>query len=140
MASEIKLMRQYLNEERKKYGDTYVEIPRAEWTEEMRTLAEAHAAKAPIKVWRNRWFLAQLFRDPSGYVRLSVNRAEIDSNGMWKDGITWDDLMAAKHGAGLGDRWCVEVYPPDAKVVNVSNIRHLFVLADAPEFGWGAKD
>jgi hypothetical protein len=30
----------------------------------------------------------------------------------------------------------VEVYPPDEAVVNVANIRHLWLLAEAPAYAW----
>lgn len=91
-------------------------------------------SKPPLKVWRSRKFLVQLF-DQDGHLRLSVNRTDIDREGNWQDGITWDELMECKCSCGFGDRWAVEVFPPDSQVVNVAPIRHLF-LVDQPPYAW----
>jgi hypothetical protein len=95
-------------------------------------------SKPPLRAWASRTLLVQLF-DNDGTLRLSINRAEIDNNGMWRDGITWDELQSAKSEIGYGDHWAVEIYPPNDKVVNVANIRHLWILPHAPEFGWNNK-
>jgi hypothetical protein len=89
-----------------------------------------------VAVWRSREFLAQLFRDPTGE-RLSVNRTVFDhGSGRWIDGMTWDDLQRVKRECGFGLRWAVEVYPPDDDIVNAANMRHLWLLPVAPEYGW----
>jgi hypothetical protein len=88
----------------------------------------------PLKVWRSRFFLVQLFNQ-DGHLRLSINRTKINNEGNWCDGITWDELMACKHACGFGDRWAVEVFPPEQHVVNVANIRHLW-LVDQPSYAW----
>jgi hypothetical protein len=88
----------------------------------------------PLKSWRSRDFLAQLFQD-GDCLRLSVNRTDIDNSGNWKDGITWDELMACKRACGFGNQWAVEVFPPDSQVVNVAPIRHLFLI-DQPPYAW----
>lgn len=46
--------------------------------------------------------------------------------------------MSANHqrDPGLADSWAVEVFPADADVVNVANMRHLWILPDAPAFAW----
>lgn len=54
------------------------------------------------------------------------------------DGITWDELQALKRQCGFGDRFAVEVYPADLDVVNVGNLRHLWVLQGALPFAWSA--
>lgn len=89
----------------------------------------------PCKVWRSQRFLAQLFKEGPRY-RLSVNRCDINSDGSWKGDITWDELMECKRQCGYGDYWAVEVYPPDEQVVNVANIRHLWLVEQPPEYAW----
>lgn len=89
-----------------------------------------------LRAFRNRYFLAQIYREPSGFLRLTVQRCAIDKRGMWVDGITWDELMTVKAMIGMADRWAVEVYPPTGEIVNVANMRHLFLLADAPAYAW----
>ena len=94
---------------------------------------------APIKAWRNKEFLVQLY-DQEGHSRLSINRSDVNKDGNWKEGISWDQLMKLKNQAGFEDQWAVEVFPPDSSVVNVANIRHLFLLPEAPEFAWRKEE
>lgn len=89
-----------------------------------------------LEAWRSRDFLAQVFRDPHG-VRVSINRTMLDRNtGRWDENISWDELMLVKRQIGFGDRWAYEVFPPDKKVVNVANMRHLWIPDAEPSFGW----
>lgn len=53
------------------------------------------------------------------------------------DGITWDDLQWIKRAAGYGDREAVEVYPLDDDVVNVANMRHLWILPAGQRLPFG---
>lgn len=87
-------------------------------------------------------FLAQVYLDKNGYTRISVNRTSYESakHDRWRDGITWDQLQEIKAAIGYADWWAVEVYPPDSQVVNVANIRHLFLLRDAPPFAWNSVE
>ncbi len=73
------------------------------------------------------------FGDP---IRLSVNRTMINDKGEWIDGITWEELQKIKNQCGYTDRAAVELFPPEHDIVNVANIRHLFVLETIPEYLW----
>jgi hypothetical protein len=98
--------------------------------------ASSAADSSRIEVWRSRHFLAQVFTAPTG-LRISINRTTIDRRtGRWHDDITWDELMLIKRQIGYGDRWAYEVYPPDKKVINVANMRHLWIPDVEPDFGW----
>ena len=79
-------------------------------------------------VWRSRDFLVQIFSEGNGVDRISVNRTDQTPDGKWKEGITWDELQAIKHAVGYGKCIAVEMFPPDDKVVNAANMRHLFVI------------
>lgn len=57
-------------------------------------------------------------------------------SGEWADGISWDELMRIKSEVGYKDSWAVEVYPSDSHVINVANMRHLFLLKEKPDFAW----
>ncbi|OGT54680.1 MAG: hypothetical protein A3E01_10030 [Gammaproteobacteria bacterium RIFCSPHIGHO2_12_FULL_63_22] len=92
----------------------------------------------PDEVWRSRDFLVQVFNEKAGVVRLSVIRTCHDGN-QWADGITWDELQRLKMECGRGDKEAVEVFPRDRDVVNVSNIRHLWVLPEPLPFVWRNK-
>ena len=74
-------------------------------------------------------------------VRLSINRTTLGANGRWDENITWDDLQRLKREAGYGDKDAVEVFPADVDVVNVANMRHLWVFVGNYRlpFAWRAK-
>ena len=106
-----------------------VEVTRDQWPEAM-----LQAKKPPLKVWRSRDFLVQLHPE-SGATRLSINRTVLDGD-RWADGIDWDTLQRLKAEAGFALHWAVEVFPPVTDVVNVANMRHLFLLPEAPGYAW----
>lgn len=81
------------------------------------------------RVWRSRGFLVQGFPEPEPVViRLSILRTALDTGGGWQQDITWEELQRLKREAGFGDFEAVEVFPQDTDVVNVANIRHLWVF------------
>jgi hypothetical protein len=74
--------------------------------------------KGFLKAFRNRYFLAQIYEQPKGYLRLSVNSTFRGGfNTRFKDGITWEDLQQIKSELGYGDRLAVEIYPKDCDLV-----------------------
>lgn len=89
-----------------------------------------------IAVWRSGRFLAQIFEATKGGQRISINRTMIDTGtGEWVDGITWEQIQRIKSELGFGDRIAVEIYPEDNQVVNVANMRHIWLVEDVP-FAW----
>ena len=89
------------------------------------------------RAWRSRGFLVQLHEAPDpALFRLSINRTSLLDDGRWDDNISWDDIQRLKAEAGFAHMWAVECYPPDAAIVNVANMRHIFLLSEAPTFGW----
>lgn len=92
-----------------------------------------------FEVWRSRDFLVQLFNE-DGHIRVTVNRTHMPNGKDWADGITWDELQQIKADIGRGDMWAVEVYPPDGDVINVANLRHLWLLDEPPPYGWRSLD
>lgn len=112
-----------------------VEVPRAEWTERMTLHAFAPTGSIAVQVFQSREFLLVVW-DQAGTTRLSVMRTDFDIRTRHQRAdITWDDLQRLKSEAGFGDATAVEIYPPDKRVVNVANMRHLFIV-DAPDFMW----
>jgi hypothetical protein len=117
-----------MEEENKKYPVTsFVETPLPS--------KYLNNPKAPFKVLRSRNSLVQLYKE-GDYTRISVNLTRIKDTGDWEEGITWDNLMDIKRQLGYGDFDAVEVYPKDNDVVNVANIRHLFILNEPLPFIW----
>jgi len=127
--TKCRKMRRAFERECASYGANFIEITGS--------APIAYIAKSTFhRAWRNRHFLAQLYCEQTGYLRLTVQRCAINNDGSWVGGITWDELMAVKSAVGLDDRWAVEVYPPALSVVNVANMRHLFLLPEAPAYAW----
>lgn len=94
-----------------------------------------------VEVWQSRDFLVQVYERKNGAERLSILRTSLNAEGTrWKDGISWEQLQRLKHECGRGDRFAVEIYPADADVVNVANLRHLWVLDEPPSFAWRTRD
>jgi hypothetical protein len=129
--------RKNLQQTQRKLSYELKEVPADEVTQ-----VEA-LGKKPLAVWKSRHFLVQLIQDvifagtpeEQEYLRLTVSRSELANDGNWKDGISWDELMVIKSQCGFGEQWAVEVYPPTDEVVNVANMRHLW-LVTRPVFAW----
>lgn len=119
-----------------RYGRRLIEVPREEWP------AMTGWEAVPLRVWRSADYLAVLYMDKAdGLRRLTVNstrrmRVPLSrkrSGTDWRDGITWDELQRIKNECLGEDVWCVEVYPAQDDVVDVANMRHLWVLDGPPE-------
>ena len=110
--------------------DKLVDIPRESWP------SEAENNPKRFKVMRSRHFLAQLFLENDGVVRISVTKAKLGMGRTFDDGISWDELQAIKKMCGYGQRQAVEIYPPEEDVVNDANMRHLWVLREELRTGW----
>lgn len=108
-------------------------IPRHEWPE------RAQADKTRMRVWRSRkWLVQEYLEDAPAMVRLSINSTSMDGN-RWKDGISWDDLQAIKNEVGYRGHDAIEIFPAEDDVVNVANMRHLWVMAEKIVFAWRNK-
>lgn len=104
-------------------------VPKENWP------ARLHDPKRS-NVWVNAYFLVQEFQEENGVVRLSVNTTSVAKSGRWKDGISWDALQQIKNAVGYSDRDAVEIYPRAKDVVNVANMRHLWLLCEPLPFAW----
>lgn len=106
------------------------DIPRQEWPA---------CSTNQLRVLRSRDFLVQEFPATSpAVVRLSVSRTTL-KDGEWVDGITWEELQRIKRECGYGDADAIEIYPGDLDVVNVANMRHLWIMAAPVECAWRKK-
>lgn len=86
-------------------------------------------------VWRSRYFLVQAYQERDGIVRLTINRTTMRGD-RWKDGISWERLQAIKSEVGYGEFDAVEIFPREGDEVNVSNMRHLWVLPEPVPYAW----
>lgn len=86
-------------------------------------------------VWVSRTFLVQLFDEQDNAIRMTVNRVT-RTTGSWDEKISWDQLQNIKRDIGYGDYYAIEVYPRDEDIVNVANMRHLWILAEPLNIGW----
>ncbi len=102
-------------------------IPQSEWPNDGETTR--------IAVYKNREHLVQCFQE-SGAIRLSINSVRRKPDGQWKDRITWDELQRIKRLIGYGDLAAIEIYPRDKDIVNVANMRHLWIPDNPITIGW----
>lgn len=117
--------RKFLEKENRKYSDVLQRISTG-----------PHPNPHYIGSYRSKNFLVQIFDEPNA-TRLSINRTTLARGGdHWDEDITWDELQEIKKQCGFGDRCAVEVFPPEGKVVNVANMRHLFILDQEPNYMW----
>lgn len=125
-ADFTRAQRKEMERENSRWPAALREIPRSEWPRQ---------PPGVIAVWRSRAFLVQVYDESGGMIRLSVCRTTIAA-GRWVDGITWDDLQRLKRECGYGDRDALELFPADRDVVNVANLRHLWLPAQPVPFAW----
>lgn len=124
----------HLEQDRLKWPTHLVPVPHEQWP-------EGSGRKMPTEIWRSRNFLLQVFPWSDSVVRLSICRTAIQRDGNWQQEITWDELQDLKRQCGMGDHDAVEIYPADSDVVNVANMRHLWVLKDHDlDFIWRRKE
>lgn len=129
----VRAKRRYLQQENRKFAkDKFVTVAVPDSVMEM----ARSRSRAPVYALRSKDFLVQVFNDDGKPVRLSICRTEIDGAGMWKADISWDELQWIKNACGYESLTAVEIYPPAKDVVNVANMRHLW-LYEVP-FIWRA--
>jgi hypothetical protein len=91
-------------------------------------------------VWHSRKFLVQMFDEtPFQGIdtrRISVSRVTLKDDGRWEDGVSWEELMQVKREIAFGDWYGLEIFPRDADIVNVANMRHLWLLGVPLNLGW----
>jgi hypothetical protein len=121
--------RRQLERDNAKQSDTLRSVPRDQWP--------ANAPYGLVMVRRSKRFLVQIFAEAGCVARMSVARSTLDGD-RWQDGISWDELQQIKRECGFNDHAAVEIYPRDIDVVNVANMRHLWILSEPPPFGWRA--
>lgn len=125
----------YAKQEAQKRPATMTEISAERWPQSQRG-----NPRAPQRCWESKGFLAQLYqvhaRDGSQSFRLSISRVTLRVDGRWDDVIAWDELMQVKRECGYADIYAIEIYPRDADIVNVANMRHLWLLERPLDIGW----
>lgn len=118
--------RRLLEKDNSKQPLALQQVPRNQWPDHPRS---------PKEVWRSRDYLVQVYAEANGVERLSISSTSLQGE-RWADGLSWDDLMMLKRQSGRGDRDALEVYPADRDIVNVANMRHLWLPAEPVAFAW----
>jgi len=131
--TNVKALARYLKKESRTYPKELVFLPRETWSPEMQLNENVSEA------WRSSGFLLQVYKEPNGIERLSIQRTRLRDDGEWQDKISWDELQRLKAECGRGDKQAIEIYPADNDVINVANLRHLWVLTEPMEFTWRKK-
>ena len=124
--------RKVLRKQNAKYPKVPAEIPKSEWP----NLFSGGGDNTRTRVWRSCDFLIQEFTLPGDLIRLSICRTDLNPQGKWKDNISWDELQMIKKLIGYADQDAVEIFPEEEHMVNVANMRHLWVLPDPIPWKW----
>lgn len=127
--NSISAIRAYLAQENSKWPTELTAVPRETWPKNF-------PGEKLVNVFRSRFFLVQVFDESKGFTRLSINRTAVDKEGMWLTDISWDDMQNIKAEVGFADRWATEMFPAEADLVNVANMRHLWITPVEPDYGW----
>ena len=128
-----KIVKQYLKDQSSGIPvDRLIDIPEGCWP--------THQDKL-FRAARSRDFLVQLFHEDDGVIRMSVTKVELglgfgQEERIFADGVGWDELQRLKEMAGYGHCMGLEIYPPKDQVVNVANMRHLWILPQPINIGW----
>lgn len=121
--------RRFLRKENQRYGLALTRVPEAAW----RQSSALRTSSAPVlSVWRSCRYLVTIFEEKPRIHRISICRSALDDQGRWKDDIPWEELQRLKDEAGYSQCDAVEIYPAAADLVNVANMRHLWVCLDQP--------
>jgi hypothetical protein len=135
---QVRAKRAHLRRENARYPDTLVQLSYSQWPDGYGVSLKTET----LEVWRSKRYLVQIVEERNNQcLRLTVNRTELNAAGDdWQDGITWDELMEIKTQCGRDLDWAVEVYPPSDEVVNVANMRHLWLMPFPPAlYAWKKK-
>lgn len=120
----------HIKAENKKYSNNLIKL-------DLKDLPPRKGVIFPDELWRSNRFVVQVFFED--FIRLSINRTMVDDHGDWLEGITWDELQKIKNQCGYKDKAAVELFPPVNDLVNVANLRHLFILKELPSYLWKEK-
>ena len=83
-----------------------------------------------LEIWRSKKYLVIVWKVPAGK-KLSISRQEWNpTERRYKDGITWDEIMEIKHDIGMGNKTGIEFFPADDEVMNLANVRHIWIVPD----------
>lgn len=88
------------------------------------------------EVWVSNKYLVQVFIEDNDIIRVSINRTTKNSEGEWEDNLTWDEIQQIKTDIGAADLYAIEVYPRGRDVVNIANMRHIWLLPEPLNIGW----
>jgi hypothetical protein len=106
-------------------------IPESQWP-------KSYPDPRRVQVWLSKDYLVQVFNElynGKPVTRLSVS-STTHNGSRWQDKIPWDDLYQIKNIVSGFAAFAIEIYPPAPDLVNVANMRHLWVLEKPLDIGW----
>lgn len=89
-----------------------------------------------IKAYVSKKYFVQLYQEKNKPLRISIIKNKVNADLKWEDGLTWDEIQNIKNEIGFENNDCVEIYPAQQNVVNVANMRHIWVMNDPLPFSW----
>lgn len=122
--------RKALDKDNRKFKSHLIRLPDDSWS------GIKNCPSTTTEVWRSNGFLVQVHDDGyPGVERLSICRTSVSGND-WTDNIAWEEMQDLKRQCGRGDKCAIEIYPADKDIVNVANMRHIWVSDMVFEFAW----
>lgn len=132
LRDRLRRNREAIRQENAKWPTELVLVPKRDWPrhhDPERRMRLTHMR-------RSRHWIVQQYSEDNGIIRLSVSRTQVGKDGHYLEGITWDELQALKNECGFQEFDAVEVYPRQGHVVNVANMRHLWIMPAPLPFAW----
>lgn len=135
---ELRVLRKLLQVENAHWPARMREVPMENWPAALQRQAVSLTARSvPVRAWRSKYFVAHLWDEGAAKPRrLTVHRPAFGDDGRFAGGITWDELMQVKRECGFGERDALELFPADRDVVDVNNLRHLWILTERSPLTW----
>ncbi len=122
---ELKRAAKAILQENKTWPDYLVEINPAK----VAPIASKQS-KTLLRAFRSNRFLVQEYEEGQ-FIRLSITRNQVDLvERRFIDGITWDDIQEIKEQCGYSKHCAIEIFPPDELIVNVANVRHIWIYKE----------
>lgn len=101
---------------------------------------DEHKPKNLVKAYVSKRYFVQLYQEDNKPLRISIIRNKVNVSMEWEDNLTWEEIQGIKDDIGFKNYDCVEVYPAHDNIVNVANMRHIWVMDKLLPFSWKKGD
>lgn len=122
----------------------YVNSIRNQFPEKLKRLTDHPLLRDPdqikhglVEIWESRYFAVRVVKYSDKLEKLGIHRVTPDIKaGTWEGNISWDEIQELKNQCGRGDKLAIEIYPPDDRLINEGNFRHIWVIDETLPYLW----